>query len=271
MKTLEAIDRYLEGSQGKGFRRHLGASVIGRPCARQLWYIFRWGTQVRHFGRILRLFDRGNLEEARFVSWLRKSGVHTLDKDLETGEQFRIADHNGHFGGSLDAVLYDAPDFPGQWALGEFKTHSEKSFKDVAKQGVEKAKFEHFVQMQIYMHKMQLAYALYFAINKNNDDLYIEAVPYREETALMYLDRAGKIISALEPPERISENPGWYQCNFCDFKNVCHQGEALRVSCRTCTQSRPVENGQWLCTRYNYILSEAEQHRACSTYEAIPG
>lgn len=270
-KTQQAIDYYLEIAQGKGFRNHLGASVIGRECARQVWYIFRWAALVRHKARMLRLFDRGNLEENRFVSWLRKAGIHVLDRDPETGDQFRIADHNDHFGGSLDALIYDAPDFPGEWALGEFKTHNDKSFREVVKKGVKKGKFEHYVQMQIYMHKREVPMALYFAINKNDDELWIEAVYYEKEIAERYLDKAGKIINLDRPPPRISESPGWYLCTFCDFKDTCHNGEPMRVSCRTCVHVRPVEKGQWLCTRYNYLLSTADQHRACSSHDPIHG
>ena len=27
-----------------GLRQHLGASLIGKPCERALWYTFRWTT-----------------------------------------------------------------------------------------------------------------------------------------------------------------------------------------------------------------------------------
>lgn len=275
-KTHEAIDYQLEISQGKGFRTHLGASLIGRECARQLWYVFRWAKQVRHKARILRLFDRGNLEEDRFTLWLRKSGTHVLthnldDVDPETGKprQFRVEDYNGHFGGSLDALLFDSPDFPGDWVLGEFKTHNDKSFKKLVKEGVRKAKFEHFVQMQIYMHKKGLKAAIYFAVNKNDDDLYTEVVYHEKEVAERYLDRAGKIIQATHPPEKINESPAWYICQWCDYKDVCHHGEPMRVSCRTCEHVRPVENAGWLCTRYDYLLSTQEQHRACEYHLPI--
>lgn len=271
-KTQEAIDHTLETAQGKGFRTHLGASIIARPCARQIWYTFRWAKSVRHKAKLLRLFDRGNLEEARFVSWLRRSGIHVEDVDPATGKQFRIEDHNGHFGGSLDSKLFDTPDFPGIWILGEFKTHNDKSFKELVKLGVKKAKPEHYGQMQVYMEKQQLPYGLYIAINKNDDDIYTEVVYYDEMTALQLIDRAGKIIAANEPPPRISENAGWYVCNFCDFRTVCFEGKPMRPSCRTCEHARPVDNAGWLCTAFNFRLSEELQHTAhqqCGRYTAI--
>lgn len=269
-KTHAVVDANIELRQGHGFRRHLGASVIGRPCPRQLWYIFRWAKKVRHKARVLRLFGRGNREEPQFVSWLRKSGVHVLDTNPETGEQFRVEDHNGHFGGSLDAKLFDTPDFPGIWVLGEFKTHNDKSFKEVKKKGVQKAKEEHWIQMQIYMHYEEMPAALYFAVNKNDDDLYVPTVEYDASVADRYIDRAYKIIYAETPPERISESPGWYICKWCDYSDICHHSKAKAMNCRTCVHSAPIENAQWLCRKYDYVLAEDEQRRGCLDHTSIP-
>jgi hypothetical protein len=269
MKTLEAINRALEQKQGKGFRRHLGASLVGKPCARQVWYVFRWAKRSRFKARILRLFDRGNIEEERIVKWLRQSGTHTLDRDPETGSQFRIEDHNGHFGGSLDAKLFDAPDFPSIWVLGEFKTHNDKSFKELRKKGLAKAKPEHLVQAQLYMHYEQLPYCLHFNVNKNDDDLEVVSIEYDPSVAEKYIDRAAKIIYAEVPPQRISDSPGWYLCQWCDFNQICHFNAPMEMNCRTCVHSRPVENEAWFCTRYSYYLNETEQRMGCATHTPI--
>ena len=269
-KTQKAIDSALEVKQGLGFRKHLGGSVIGRPCARQLWYTFRWARRSNFPARVLRLFQRGQDEEEKIVKWMRQAGVHVLDTDQETGKQFRIEDHDGHFGGSLDGKLFDTPDFPGVWVLGEFKTHNDKSFKQLRKDGLEKAKKEHLVQTQIYMHYEELPAALYFAVNKNDDDMEILTVEYDASVAEKYIDRAGKIIYAEGPPERISESPGWYICRWCDYKEICHHAALKEKNCRTCIHSKPIESSQWLCTKYLYNLTEADQRRGCVNHTEIP-
>jgi hypothetical protein len=148
-QTIAAIDAALEKDQGAayrgflreeilkledaystkrdGFRSHLGASLIGKPCARDLWYGFRWAVAKIFDGRILRLFNRGHLEEARFIALLRAAGI-IVQSVAEGGGQFRIQAAGGHFGSSLDATVWDCPDAPREWILGEFKTHSLKSF-----------------------------------------------------------------------------------------------------------------------------------------------
>ncbi len=49
--TLTAIYSAYEARQGDGFREHLGASLIGKPCSRALWFDFRWVTASRFSGR----------------------------------------------------------------------------------------------------------------------------------------------------------------------------------------------------------------------------
>lgn len=79
--VLRAINDVLVQQQEDGRRRHLGGSLVGRECPRELWYSFRWCTDKKHDGRLLRLFNRGHLEEFRFVDWLRMAGV--LVKEYE--------------------------------------------------------------------------------------------------------------------------------------------------------------------------------------------
>ena len=265
-----AIDKTIEEKQGAGFRMHLGASIIGRDCARQIWYTFRWAKRARFRARLLRLFDRGNREETRIIKWLRDAGVHVLDIDPNTGKQLRIEDHEGHFGGSLDSLLFDTPEYPFQWVLGEYKTHNDANFKEVKKHGVRKSHLPHFVQMQIYMGYTGVKIAFYFAVNKNDDEMYIELIEYDEDVAKQYSERALHIIQAQEPPGRISESPAWYRCRMCDYQMICHHGDRKDKNCRTCKFSKPISDGKWLCLAYNYELSEMEQKQGCSSHQEIP-
>ena len=150
--TRDAIFAAYEADRDDGFRPHLGASQIGKSCERALWYDFRWATSARFPGRILRLFETGQLEEARLVRNLRRTGATVLEVDPATGRQWRVEAHGGHFGGSLDAVALGLLEAPKTWHVVEFKTHSAKSFRELVAKGVAEAKPQHWAQMQIYMH-----------------------------------------------------------------------------------------------------------------------
>ena len=248
------------------FRSHLGASLIGGECDRALWYGFRWFKKPSFSGRILRLFNRGHMEEARFIALLLASGIKVFQQDGE-GKQFRISSLGGHFGGSGDGVAVGIPDIPEDAAcLLEFKTHSDSSFKKLQKEGVQRAKPEHYVQMQMYMDDMKLDYGLYLAVNKNDNSIHAEIIGRERHTAPVYKGRAARIIFATKAPERINENPSWFTCKYCDFSKICHEGASPEANCRTCLYATALEDGKWHCRMHSKVLDKKQQAEGCNQY-----
>lgn len=290
-KTLAAIDAALKVDQGASyrtwlkkilphiedayrgadlpFRSHMGASGLGKDCPRAIWYGFRWATEPNFDGRMLRLFNRGHLEEGRIIALFMMIGCTVYQQD-ENGKQFRISDAGGHLGGSGDGVILGIPDLdPNTPALAEFKTASEKSFLETKQKGVRETKFEHYVQMNLYMGKMGLPVAVYVVVNKNTDELHIELVPYDAEVYARYLDRGVQLVWMEEAPAKINESPGWFKCRFCDHKAVCHNGGAPAKTCRSCTHSKVEADGTWSCNVSvdKITLSSKDQFEACENYE----
>lgn len=282
-RTLSAIDAALEADGGarfrglqkeafaeltdafsteeEGFRSHLGASVVGRPCARDLWYGWHWCKKPSFDGRTLRLFNRGHLEEARFIALLRLIDVQVWGIS-EDGRQLRITGADGHFGGSLDSVVRGIPDMPEVPMLAEYKTHGNKSFVNLVSEGVMKAKWEHYVQMNLYADYHGLTHCFYAAVNKDTDALHLELITVDTATVERYQQRARDIITSPEPPDRINSSPGWYQCKFCDHRKMCHDFEYPEVNCRTCAHSTPVKNGKWKCEKKDIEIPKSME--ACS-------
>lgn len=271
--TREAIFAAYEADAGEGFRAHLGASVIGKDCERALWYDFRWVTRPRHSGRVLRLFETGQLEEARLVRNLRRIGATVLEVDPETGRQFQVSAHGGHFGGSLDGVAVGLPEAPKTWHVLEFKTHSNKSFQDLVTKQVQQSKPQHYAQMQIYLHLMGLTRALYLAVAKDTDDVYAERVYADAEYAQRLLAKAARVIFTDRAPPRISDDPTWFQCRYCDHAALCHggiHGEAMaEVHCRSCLHASPIDGG-WHCAEQQKPLTYADQRAGCGRHLFLP-
>lgn len=200
-------------------------------------------------------------------------------------KQWRISDVRQHFGGSLDGIANAPFDVEDKWGrsipagekfLNEFKTHNTKSFSSLCAaaekpnaSGVKECKPVHWAQMQIYMHKRDLKWALYMAVNKNDDDLYIEVVPYDPEEGPRLIAKAGRAIDAKAAPDRIGNHPSWHGCKFCDHIKVCHYGEAPDRNCRSCRHSSPVDNGEWHCGKWDAIIPSAQILKACNSYQAI--
>ena len=272
--TLSAIYAAYEATRGDGFRDHLGASLIGKPCERALWYDFRWITPATFPGRILRLFETGQLEEARLVRNLRATGATVLDVDPETGRQFRVEAVGGHFGGSLDAVAIGLIEAPKTWHVVEFKTHSARSFHELAAKGVARAKPQHAAQMQIYMALSGITRAIYLAVCKDTDALHIERIAADQAMADRLLAKAERVITAARPPSRISDDPAWFECRFCPHHAVCHEGGAAAITCRSCLHATPVEAG-WHCDRHGHHPDPTQQRAACTSHlfvhDLVPG
>lgn len=268
--TLAAVNYATECRQVVSFREHLGASILGRECARSIWYTHHWAVRELHEARVLRLFDRGHKEEPRIYKWLLDAGFLVWVKD-EAGNQYGAKACNGHFGLSLDGVVYNVPELPGTYCTLECKTHNDKSFKKLVEKGVAVAKFEHYVQMQLGMLHFKLPWSLYFSVNKNDDDIYAELVPYDAETANKYMERAQLLIDSPEPPQRISEDSSWFVCKFCPHRNICHGDDVPVLNCRTCTHSTPVADAQWHCAfRAASCGDKAAQLRGCENHVFNP-
>ena len=270
--TVAAIYRWYEAQADSGHRPHLGASVIGHACERYLWLLFRWAGLPGFDGRMLRLFDTGKRAEPRFVAELRGIGCQVHDAD-EFGQQVRVSDIGGHFGGSLDAGVLGLPEAPKTWHVCEMKTHNRKSFEELVKLAVRKAKPQHWAQMQIYMGLTGMERAMYLAENKDTSEVYSERVEFDQVEFTRLVERARRIITSGTPPTRLSEDPAHWECKMCAFHAQCHGEQLPEVNCRTCAHSTPrvdVDGGVWQCELEHLVVDLPTQRQGCNGHRYIP-
>ncbi len=270
-------------------RTHLGASIIGNDCRAYAWNVFRWLDHEDFSGRMLRLFNRGHLEEARFVRWLEGIGFEVREFDPETKKQFRIVGCNGHFGGSLDAMAKP----PARYELdveliflGEFKTHNEKSFaklagkkpawRDIDKpgarsggSGVQMSKPTHYRQMCSYGRAFAFQWGLYCAVNKETDELYFEIVKLDWIQADDLFRKAEGIVNSQRQLPKIAQTEAFFDCKFCNFAGICHRGELPTKNCRSCVNARPIANAEWHCDKWNNTIPKDFIPEGCGEWKAI--
>ena len=267
--TAQAIIKWYEGKPQEQ-RDYLGISYLGHSCERHVWNQWRWVLPPSFPGRVLRMFDTGHRDEARVADELRGIGVQLWTVDPDTGQQWEVTGCDGHLAGHLDGVGKGFPEAPSTPAVWENKTHGNSSFNDLSKNGVRKSKPQHFDQMQAYMGLMKLDRALYTATNKDTDDTYSEWVHFDPDRFAVLMARAEKIVAASEPPAKLSDDPAYFECKWCNVHRHCHGGVAAEANCRTCCHSTPVEAGAWRCQFHNLPIDAAKQKEGCGDHLLIP-
>ncbi len=226
---------------------------------------------------MLRLFKRGDIEEDWIADDLRNIGVSLTTEDPETGDQWRMSWFGGHFGGSCDGLGRGFPGARESLHVFECKTANSKWFKKISKEGVEKSMPKHFAQMQAYMHGFRdkgisVNRAFYVCVCKDTDEIYTERIHYDHVVANAIIHKAELVVGAPEPLTRISEDPSWHQCQFCEFRPICHfeRAEHLERNCRTCTSSTPLPDGTWFCDHLQKLIDEDDQRQGCDKHLFIP-
>ena len=254
----------LHDSIESDYRYHFGASQAGFHCDRALWLSFRWVYIKEPPANVKRIFRRGQNEENTVIQDLKNCKFDVFDM------QKRVY-FDSHFSGSIDGIICGIPESPEKKHVLEIKTHNEKSFNDLEKNGVKKSKYQHYVQMQLYMYGLGLDDALYYAVCKNDDRIYTERIKKDIEVALKYIERARRIIFSDRIPEKISNDPAWYECKMCDKYDFCHVSKkANTVTCRNCAHSTFIENNCLKCELHNDRVPDQWQKEGCHCHVIHP-
>lgn len=266
---VAAIDRAHEANQD-GPRQHLGCSVIGHHCERWLWLSFRWAVIEKHSGRLLRLFRRGQNEEATVIDDLLAAGCAISYGGQHNQRRVELAPH---IGGSLDGIITSGlPGYERKQHVLEIKTHSKKSFDALVKDGLIRSKFQHWAQCQLYMLGTGIDRALYYAVCKDDDRVYTERVRFDPAAANDLLDRGKRVVFAERMPPGVSTDPSWYQCKYCPAFDFCHSKQPTQqVNCRTCAHSTAKEDSTWRCERHDADNIPADfQAKGCGDHVLHP-
>lgn len=255
----------------------LSVSLIGHECDRNLWMTLRWASPPEPMtGQKLRRFATGNIEETRLLDDLERAGfeVQRFVDDTEK-KQFKVFGIGGHVRGMLDGKVKGLPEAPTTVHVVECKSHNDRSFKDLIKNGLQESKPNHYAQCQLYMHFENIPRALYLAVNKNSDELFAERVRYDFTYCLELLVRIEHIIGEAKAPGKIADDASKYPCIMCNHKSVCHGETFGRNTCRTCIHATPIidhesTDATWLCERFGKTLSVTEQRNGCPAHLFLP-
>lgn len=220
----EAMDRaVLARSQTEPPRQYLGASSIGDECLRKIHWQWRRPKPVDK-ASTARVFARGHIFEKMLAEQFVLAGFNLQRGGPET----EFTDADGRFRGHCDGIFRSGPELDGGGypALWECKALGEKSWKQIERDGLKKAKPAYYAQVQLYMAYLELTDnpTIFSALNVENGQLVNLLIPFSPADAQAAIDRAVIILRADQANEtlpRVTDDPSDFRCRFCSYSGEC--------------------------------------------------
>lgn len=163
------------------------------------------------------------------AEWIRGAGFELVTKG-KGGRQIGFEDCDGMFKGHADGVFLSGPEQFAYPALWECKALGSRGFNQLRKNGLKRTYPKYYAQVQTYMAYLKLAEhpAIFTAVNADTMDIEAILVPFDPEEAQACMDRAARVLTAIEHQELLPRgysDPDCFACRMCPFNEVCWQGE----------------------------------------------
>ncbi len=211
----ELIDKFYTDRQKDREQHHFYITDAGR-CPRAIFFKFKNVPREKMDARILRLFDHGDYMQMQILNALfslgivRASEVNIPPQELVSGRADAIV--------TLNNELY----------VVDFKSMNSMIFKNLSA-----AKEENINQIQLYLHFFKIPKGILLYVNKDTLDLKEFVVNYNPtlvRTLLKDLSVLKEKLDANVVPRQLSEYPKNWQCQYCQFKEICSIAGAGEIS-----------------------------------------
>jgi len=210
----ELIDQfYIENQKNKEQTRFY-ITDAGK-CPRAVFFKFKNAPREPMEARLLRIFEHGeNIHRSIFnVLYRLRMGVVT---EIPIPSQEIIS-------GRADAILCIGNE---NYVL-DIKSINSMIFKRLAE-----PKEENVYQVQLYMHYFGIKKAILLYVDKDQQELKEFFVDYNEALCKSLLDKFYTLKDKVEKnilPERLEDYPRNWQCNYCQFKDICKMANGEQV------------------------------------------
>lgn len=224
-QNIEDIRKMLEDEEAaKPQRTYIGASSIGDPCSRKIWYQYNHAEGTPRDSKSLLAINDGHRTEAVIVEMYRKLPYIML----VTGGGFEWPELSGHY----DGIITGLKQAPETTHIFEVKCVNEVKFKELMnlkhdfgeKTALQKWDKTYYAQACIYMYAEKLTRHYLVCATPGCRDMMSIRTEANNEYAKALVDKARRIKEATEPPERIG-GKDWWECRMCRYRKVCHGGD----------------------------------------------
>ena len=211
----ELIDKfYLENQRNKEQTRFY-ITDAGK-CPRAVFFRFKNAPRAAVDARIMRIFEHGeHIHRNIFnVLYRLRIGVTT---EIPIPPQEIIS-------GRADAILcVDNENY-----VLDIKSMNSMIFRKLLK-----PKEENIYQIQLYLHYFNIKKGILLYIDKDQQEIKEFFVDYDEALCKSLLDKFYALKKQVEidmVPERLIDYPKNWQCNYCQFKDICRMANGDEIN-----------------------------------------
>ena len=173
-------------------------SMLGNECDRYLYLAFRGKLPQQEIGSVTqRIFDTGSSLADRMTKYFEKM-------EILKGREIPVKCDAPPISGRADFLLAHEEHIE---IVLELKSINDKGFEALKN----RPKREHTVQLQIYLHILQLPYGVVLYENKNNQKLKAFGMLPDPDIWAQILKKCEDVMLMMEPPSRCS-GPQWCNC-----------------------------------------------------------
>ena len=204
----EFIDKFYLDRQRDREQQHFYITDAGR-CARAIFFKFKNVPRKEMEAKILRMFDHGDsIHQLIMRPLLSIREIHVVAAEVKIPPQELVS-------GRADAILSDGKDL---YVL-DIKSMNSMIFKNL-----KEPKEENVDQIQLYLHFFKISKGILLYVNKDTQELKEFVVDYDRERADCLLKKMSDLKNKIDSdivPDRLEDYPKSWQCQYCQFKQVC--------------------------------------------------
>ena len=204
----ELIDQfYLDRQKDRG-QEHFYITDAGK-CGRAIFFKFKKAPREEMEARVLRMFDHGDsIHQLIMKPLFSIRGIHVVASEVEIPSKELIS-------GRADAIISDGKDL----YVIDIKSMNSMVFKNL-----ESPKEENLDQLQLYLHFFKIPKGILLYVNKDTQALkefFINYDPVRAKNILNDLTQLKEKIDSNIIPARLPTWPENWQCQYCQFREIC--------------------------------------------------
>jgi len=202
----ELIDQFYTDRERDREQHHFYITDAGK-CPRAIFFKFKNVPREKIAPEVLRMFDHGDYIQMQIISNLFSLGI-VRASEVKIPPQELIS-------GRADAIIT----LNNELYVVDFKSMNSMVFKNL-----DQPKEDNLNQIQLYLRYFKIPKGILLYINKDTLELKEFLVEYNPTVAQKLLKDLSELKIKIDSnivPDRIPDYPENWQCQYCQFKEIC--------------------------------------------------